>query len=81
VPRLRRHGETVDDHQLGCARRFAVAGLVTTVEDPAGLAAAVAAAGDDASERAVAATGEGALVRELRTYFEQTIEPRSAVRP
>ena len=77
VPRLRRHGETVDDHQLECARRFADAGLVTLLEDPAQLGAALAVAGD----RAVAPpSGEGALVRELRSYLEQAIEPGGPVR-
>ena len=76
VPRLKRFGETVDDHQLESARRFAAAGLVTLVEDPADLPAALAAAGDGV---VAPPSGEGALVRELRSYFEQTIEPRSAV--
>jgi UDP-N-acetylglucosamine transferase subunit ALG13 len=76
VPRLKRFGETVDDHQLSSARRFAAAGLVTLVEDPAGLPAALAAAGDGV---VAPPSGEGALVRELRSYFEETIEPRSAV--
>jgi UDP-N-acetylglucosamine transferase subunit ALG13 len=77
VPRLKRFGETVDDHQLESARRFAEAGLVTLVEDPAELASALANAGD----RVVAPPArEGQLVRELRTYFAETIEPRSAVR-
>ena len=43
VPRLQRYGEAVDDHQLPFGRRLAEAGLVTLVEDPAQLAAAVAA--------------------------------------
>ena len=38
VPRLKRYGETVDDHQLDCARRFAQAGMVSLLEDPALLA-------------------------------------------
>lgn len=37
VPRLKRFGEAVDDHQLELGRRFAAAGLVTLVEDPARL--------------------------------------------
>jgi UDP-N-acetylglucosamine transferase subunit ALG13 len=75
VPRLKRHGETVDDHQLECARRFAQAGLVTLLEDPALLADALAGAGDGI---VAPPSGDGELVRDLRTYFEQTIEPRSA---
>ena len=42
VPRLEQYGEAVDDHQLAFGRRLAEAGLVTLVEDPAELAAAVA---------------------------------------
>ena len=33
VPRLHRHGEAVDDHQVSFARRLEDAGLVTVVED------------------------------------------------
>jgi UDP-N-acetylglucosamine transferase subunit ALG13 len=76
VPRRKRDGETVDDHQLESARRFAAAGLVTLVEDPQDLEAALAVAGDGV---VAPPSGEGALVRELRSYFEQTIEPRSPV--
>jgi UDP-N-acetylglucosamine--N-acetylmuramyl-(pentapeptide) pyrophosphoryl-undecaprenol N-acetylglucosamine transferase len=42
VPRLHAHGEHVDDHQLSLARRLHAVGLVTSVEDPADLADAVA---------------------------------------
>lgn len=42
VPRLRRLGEAVDDHQLVFARRLAASGLVTLVEDVSRLAAAIA---------------------------------------
>lgn len=70
VPRRRAFGETVDDHQVDCARRFARGGLVTLVDDPAGLAIALAAAGVD--EVAVS-TSESGLVTELRSYVEQAI--------
>ena len=76
VPRLKRYGETVDDHQLESARRFAEAGLVTLVEDPAELPSALAATGESA---VAPPSGESGLVRELRTYLQETIEPRSAV--
>jgi beta-1,4-N-acetylglucosaminyltransferase len=33
VPRLRRYGEHIDDHQLALGRRLAQSGLVTLVED------------------------------------------------
>ena len=42
VPRLQRYGEAVDDHQLEFGRRAESAGLVTLVEDTAGLPEAVA---------------------------------------
>jgi beta-1,4-N-acetylglucosaminyltransferase len=42
VPRLRRFGEAVDDHQLHFGRRAESAGLVTLVEDTAELSAAIA---------------------------------------
>ena len=77
VPRLRRFGETVDDHQLESARRFAERGLVTLLEDPAGLPGAVAAAGD---EHVAPFSGESRLVSELRDYLAITIEPRSLTR-
>ena len=57
VPRLKSFGEAVDDHQLQLGRRFAAAGLVTLVEAPDGLAAALAAraaTGRDRPERELA---------------------------
>lgn len=42
-PRLRRYGETVDDHQLELAHRLAEDGHVIVVESESELAAAVAA--------------------------------------
>jgi beta-1,4-N-acetylglucosaminyltransferase len=41
VPRLRRHGEAVDDHQVTFARRLSAHNLVELVEDPTELATAV----------------------------------------
>ncbi len=77
VPRLRAFGETVDDHQLESARRFAQAGLVHLVEDPAGLTEALHAAGDGERNAVVASSGEPQLVQELREYLRVTIdEPR-----
>jgi beta-1,4-N-acetylglucosaminyltransferase len=43
VPRRRRFGEAVDDHQLELARRLAASELVTLVEDPRSLQRALAA--------------------------------------
>jgi beta-1,4-N-acetylglucosaminyltransferase len=69
VPRLKRYGETVDDHQLESARRFAGAGLVTLVEDPAGLSAAVAVD----SEPVAPVSSDLPLVRDLRAYIEGVV--------
>jgi UDP-N-acetylglucosamine transferase subunit ALG13 len=46
IPRRKAFGEAVDDHQLELGRRFAQAGLVTLVEEPAGLAHALAQKAD-----------------------------------
>lgn len=43
VPRLARHGEAVDDHQVELATRLGAAGLVTVAEDAAQLRAALEA--------------------------------------
>jgi UDP-N-acetylglucosamine--N-acetylmuramyl-(pentapeptide) pyrophosphoryl-undecaprenol N-acetylglucosamine transferase len=69
VPRRRRFGETVDDHQLESARRFAAAGLVTLVEEPAGLVDAVAQVSEPVSVR----VEEVPLVRDLRAYIEEVV--------
>jgi beta-1,4-N-acetylglucosaminyltransferase len=44
VPRLKRHGETVDDHQLELVEALSAEGRILAVLDPAELARAVAAA-------------------------------------
>jgi UDP-N-acetylglucosamine transferase subunit ALG13 len=71
VPRLHAYGETVDDHQVECARRFARANLVTAVEDLRLLPAALAA-----MQPAPAATRatELPLVRELRAYVAEAVQ-------
>jgi UDP-N-acetylglucosamine transferase subunit ALG13 len=69
VPRRRAFDETVDDHQVESARRFAKAGLVTLVEDPERLADAL---GEGASKLAPLPT-EGALVADLRDYVRTVI--------
>jgi exopolysaccharide biosynthesis glucuronosyltransferase PssE len=68
VPRLRRFGEAVDDHQVGLGRRLHAAGLVTLVEDADELPAAVAL--EQEFERAA---GGGALVEELRGYLAAVV--------
>jgi len=67
VPRLHRFGEAVDDHQVPFARRLAEAGLVTLVEDPAGLPAALA----DPPPLAERAASESSLAADLRAYLER----------
>ena len=74
VPRRRAFGETVDDHQVESARRFASAGLVTLVEDPERLPEAVAA-GNGAV--VPLPDGEAALTGELRSYLATVVGPPS----
>lgn len=71
VPRRHHLGEAVDDHQLALARRLAASGLVTLVEDAAGLPAAVGApAGGDAAAPAPPLRGAGALSADLRAVLD-----------
>jgi UDP-N-acetylglucosamine transferase subunit ALG13 len=65
VPRLHRYGEAVDDHQLPIARRLAAAGLVTLVEDPAQLAAALV----ETPPAPGSLGGGGGIVADLRAYL------------
>jgi UDP-N-acetylglucosamine transferase subunit ALG13 len=67
VPRLRRFGEAVDDHQVMFGRRIGAAGLVQFVEEPAGLQEALRTAADDAAPVQVVA--DQRLVSELRRYL------------
>ena len=76
VPRLRRLGEAVDDHQLAFARRLAGAGLVTLVEDVSELGAAVAAAAPGATRLQ---TRGGPLAQELATLIELEVGARPDV--
>ena len=66
VPRLKRFGEAVDDHQLTFGRRLHAEGLVELVEDPQALPEA-AARHEGAFAGAVAV--EGRLVDELREFI------------
>jgi UDP-N-acetylglucosamine transferase subunit ALG13 len=70
VPRLHAFGETVDDHQLDSARRFAKAGLVTVVEDMANLQSAVSGSAPMSIELS---TEEVPLVRELKSYLSEVV--------
>lgn len=65
VPRLKEHGEAVDDHQLELATRLERLGLVTVVPDTNRLATAVRAEAGRAQPIRVGET----LVEELRTFI------------
>ena len=65
VPRRKAFGEAVDDHQLQLGRRFAAAGLVTLVEEPDGLAAALARA---SSDRRRSCPSASSLAADLRGF-------------
>jgi UDP-N-acetylglucosamine transferase subunit ALG13 len=81
VPRLRRFGEAVDDHQLSLGRRLHESGLVTLVEDPGDVPAALGAVSTSAaldlgpSRRLVAELRE--LVAERRGRRKAATGPRS----
>lgn len=77
VPRLRRFGEAVDDHQLGSAQRLDQEGLVTRVEDPALLPQLVLA---DAATARVSADG-GRLAQELRDFVTATLAASGRASP
>jgi UDP-N-acetylglucosamine transferase subunit ALG13 len=70
VPRLRRFGEAVDDHQLPFAHRLAETGLITLVENPAELSLAVSRAGSNGAEM----HGDGRLLRELSHFIRAHVE-------
>ncbi len=72
VPRRRVFGETVDDHQVESSRRFARAGLVTLVEEPEELAAAIAAGN---GQVVPLPRGEATLAAELREYVRSVVGP------
>jgi len=73
LPRLRRLGEAVDDHQLELARRLARAELVTLVEDES-LLPEFATKAPGVLERPNA--GESALAHELREYLHELVGDR-----
>jgi len=64
VPRLKRHGEHVDDHQLELVRRLAETGHVIAVLDTAALADAVIAAPTRGTPSGLADGGLHAALRE-----------------
>jgi UDP-N-acetylglucosamine transferase subunit ALG13 len=71
VPRRAHFGEHVDDHQLELARRLAEIDVVTLVDDPAALPAAVAAH----TSFPVSASAErtSRLVEDLRRYLTSVV--------
>jgi UDP-N-acetylglucosamine transferase subunit ALG13 len=66
VPRLRRFGEAVDDHQMQLGLRLHETGLVTFVERPEDLRAALDATDDDTC--AFETRPDRRLVTELRDF-------------
>jgi beta-1,4-N-acetylglucosaminyltransferase len=75
VPRLRRHHEAADDHQLVFARQVAQAGLVTLVEDESRLAEVVVRSN---WSRKPMEAGDGRLAAEIRAYLRERIETAAA---
>ena len=75
VPRLKRYGEAVDDHQVQFGQRFADAGLVTFVPSPAGLGQAL-----DECDPTLPALGGGAgpLAADIRGFIETRVMRTSA---
>jgi UDP-N-acetylglucosamine transferase subunit ALG13 len=69
MPRLARYGEAVDDHQLPFARRLAEAGLVTLVEDPDELKAAIASP----AAPPLPSLGANALALDLRSTLRELL--------
>ena len=78
VPRLRRHGEHVDDHQLELVRGLAATGHVIAVLDTAALAGAVAAA---PPRGAPPAASEGGLQAALRAELAASRAASAAFDP
>jgi UDP-N-acetylglucosamine transferase subunit ALG13 len=75
VPRLARHGEAVDDHQVALARKLQEAGVVTLLEDPSELPALLRS--EHLQTRFTPSQSGGVLVAELREYIDsQLAEPR-----
>jgi UDP-N-acetylglucosamine transferase subunit ALG13 len=70
VPRLRSHGEAVDDHQVAFGRRAEESGLVVLVEDEELLREVVCA---DAGVVATELRPDRRLVAELREYLAEAI--------
>jgi UDP-N-acetylglucosamine transferase subunit ALG13 len=74
VPRLARHGEAVDDHQVEFARRLNGQGFVRLIEDASALAGAIAEAGSSVA----VSSRPSPLVAEIRAYLREQVRPRGA---
>lgn len=72
VPRLRRFGEAVDDHQVAFGRRLAAIGLAHLVENPEALPAFLLSLAPD-EERPVARTPS--LAAALREHLRERLGP------
>lgn len=70
VPRLRRHGEAVDDHQLRLAVELAGEGLARLVETPEQLATALA---EPVASELRRPEGGGRLAGELGSYLSSVL--------
>ena len=79
VPRREVFGEAVDDHQVELARRLALTGLVTLVEDPRGLRDTVRQANPELDHLPPA--GGAGLAGELGRYLATHISERLADPP
>lgn len=79
VPRRPQFGEAVDNHQLELATRLAQLGLVTLVEEPGELEAAIAAV-VGAEPWTMGQPRPSPLASELRAYLEGEIARRSTKR-
>lgn len=77
VPRLRRFGEAVDDHQLDLGRRLNESGLVTLVENADDVPGALGA-GSSGSELELGASGR--LVADLRAFIAAAKRGRAGSR-
>jgi beta-1,4-N-acetylglucosaminyltransferase len=75
IPRLRRYGEAIDDHQLEFGRRLADLGLVTLVEDLDRLPAAL----DGANHNIRSRPNGGGLADALRAYLVERIGPPASL--
>lgn len=76
VPRVARFGEHVDDHQVELARRLSEIGVVTLVEDPRELEAAIR--GDMTPRVADAIDHPRQLIDQLAEYLNSIVNGASA---